>query len=385
MIDEKYLRIGISVDTSQQHIWQNGAYQNAIFLAAAFQRLPFVRSVTLVDVACGNVAAAPDTNIVRPLPLVTPQHAADVVDVLIELAGAFDPKWLELMRARGKKVVLYQARHSFTELAEPALFGRHAAARWGIRFDEIWTMTKDRPFESMMRTVHRCEVHEVPFMWHPEFVQQRARQLQAYGLEFGYGRQVQVAGTANSVRVAIFESNASVVRNASIPMLICDEAYRHDRTSVQAMHVLNSLHMKDHPTMLYLANSLDIVREHKATFHGFHDVVSFMPQFADAVVAHQWQNAQTYTALDVLYGDYPLVHNAEWMKEAGYYYPDFDVIEGARLLRQLAQDHSRTLTDYRSRSAKVFEQVDPFQPGTLAAYSARLLHLCRGERKGETV
>jgi hypothetical protein len=150
-------------------------------------------------------------------------------------------------------------------------------------------------------------------------------EVEASGYRFGYTpRTAEQPG----FRVAIFEPNISVVKSSSVPMLICDGAYRIDPNAVTSMQVLNTLHLKDHATMLYMANSLDIVRQHKAIFHGRHDFAGFMVQFADAVVSHQWQNDQNYSYLDALYGNYPLVHNSPWLRDAGYYYPDFDIAAG---------------------------------------------------------
>lgn len=384
MLAEKPMRIGISVDTSQQPIWQNGAYQTAIFLAATFQRLPFVQSVLLIDVAPGGCGTTPEARIVSDIPMASAREAGETVNVIIELAGVLDPQWLRLMRARGKKLVRYQTKQPYAHLAEPAIFGRPGENRWGTQYDEIWLSGQDTLFASLMRTAHRCAVYEVPYLWHPEFVEQRSTRIQAHGFRYGYVCQKDDQKTDIGMRVAIFEPNVSVVRSSSIPMLICDDAYRADPTSVKAMHVLNSLHMKDHATLRCLANSLDIVRAHRATFHGLHDVVSFMSQFADVVVAHQWQKAQNYTALDVLYGNYPLIHNAEWMKEAGYYYPDFDITAGARLLRQVAEEHGRALDEYRGRSRQLFSQIDPFRQFNLDAYASRLRRLCRRDCVGES-
>ena len=161
-------------------------------------------------------------------------------------------------------------------------------------------------------------------------------EVEAAGFRFGYTpRTVEQPG----LRVAIFEPNISVVKAGTLPMLICDGAYRADPKAVNWMHALNTLHMKDHPTMLYLANSLDIVREHKAIFHGRNDFAGFMVQHADAVVSHQWQNDQNYSYLDALYGNYPLVHNSPWLRDAGYYYPGFEVGAGVEQLLNLSLIH----------------------------------------------
>lgn len=250
------VRIGISVLTHQgQNIWQNGLGQNVIFLAEAFERLPFVASVVLIDV--GDQYVLPhhvDTAAIN-LRVLTQREATDEVDVIVEMGGALDTQWLDLMRARGRKVVFYCCGQPYVGLIEPALFDKPSHAPRPDRCDEIWLLPKDGLLAPMMRTLHRCAVHTVPFIWHPRFIDQRIAEVSAHGFEYSYESTEALVrsgtgSTCNGLRVAIFEPNISVVKTSSMPMLICDEAYRTDRASVAAMHVLNTLHIKDHPTML---------------------------------------------------------------------------------------------------------------------------------------
>ncbi|RAG59979.1 DUF2827 domain-containing protein, partial [Burkholderia multivorans] len=74
------------------------------------------------------------------------------------------------------------------------------------------------------------------------------------------------------------------------PMLVCDELYRARPDAVQHLFVVNSMHMKEHPTFVHFANSLDLVRQHKATFEPRLDLPGFMARHADAVVSHHWEN-----------------------------------------------------------------------------------------------
>jgi hypothetical protein len=383
----KNMRIGISVVThTGQNIWQNGLGQNVIFLAELFQRLPFVQSVLLIDVG-DQLAMPPQVDLSsRDLRIMPIREATDEVDVIVEMGGALDIQWLDLMRARGKKVVYYCCGQPFASLAEPAVFNKPTFATRPDHCDEVWLLPKDAAFAPMMRTLHRCAVHEAPFIWHPHFIERRMQEVaELTGLRYGYrGGDVAADGSSAGLRVAIFEPNISVVKTSSIPMLVCDEAYRSNADVVEEMHVLNTLHLKDHPTMLHLANSLNLVREHKATFHGRHDIVGFMAQHADAVVSHQWQNDQNYSYLDALYGDYPLIHNSPWLKEAGYYYHGFDARDGASQLQRAALRHATDLGDYRARSQRVFDAVDPFSQHNLDAYAARLLHVCRATKFSDT-
>lgn len=380
------MRVALTVITHpNQSIWQNGIGQNVFFLAMLLRQLPFVREVLLVDVGDGQ-QMPPEMDLVSLDLKLVKEHDAivhDMVDVLIEVAGAVKAEWLTLMRARGRKTVMFHCGNPYTALAEPAVFGRDTTALYPERCDEVWYPYQYRDFASFLRLIHRCEAFEMPYLWHPRFVDIRIAQLRLHGKEFGYQPRVKTRKKASANqpgwRAAIFEPNVSVNKSLSIPMLICDQAYRADDRSVAHMHVLNSVRMKDHLTLLHLANSLNLVREHKATFHGRVDVVGFMTELADLVVSHQWKNEQNYVYLDALYGDYPLVHNSPWIKDVGYYYPDFDIQEGASQLLQAIQEHDGNLKHYRSQAHDLFEKVSPFNQMHQEAFAHRLLKLCPQE------
>ena len=371
------MRIGISVIShAGQNIWENGMGQNVLFLARLLQRLDCVASVVLIDVGDQD-ALAPQVDLAElKLVRLTQQQATDAVDVVIELAGALDTQWLKLMRARGCKVVYYCCGQPYVGLIETSVFERGGHFSAPDRCDEVWLLPKDAVFEPMVRTLNRCPVYVVPYLWDPYFLQQRIKQVASIsGVSYGYRPRAPGAG----LKIAIFEPNISVVKTSTIAMLACDEAYRADASSVVMMHALNTLHMATHPTLLYLANSLDLVRQHKALFVGRHDIVGYMTQHADAVVAHQWQNSQNYSYLDVLYGNYPLVHNSPWLRDlggAGYYYPEFDAQEGGRQIGLAHQTHDADLQGYKARSKVVFDAVDPSNEVNLNAYAQRLLQLC---------
>lgn len=377
------MRIGISVLThAGQNIWENGLGQNVVFLAQAFQKLPFVQSVVLLN--GGDQSTMPPQVDMDALGLrmVHVHEATDHIDLAIEMAGALDVKWLDYLRAQGKKVVWYCAGQPYVGLVEPTVFDRPGFFSRADRCDEIWILPKDfAAFAPMLRALHRCPVHEVPYIWSPQFLAERVKELEKDGYAFGYKKRIPNAeGKTAGLRVAIFEPNVSVVKCSNIPMLVCDEAFRADPAQVDFMHVLNTLHLKDHPTLLYLANSLDMVKRQKAIFQGRHDFAGYMVQHADAVVAHQWQNDQNYNYLDALYGNYPLVHNSPWLRDAGYadyYYPDFDTVEGGRKLLLAARQHDARLEHHERQARQVIDAVDPFAHRNLQSYARRLQHLFR--------
>lgn len=374
------MRIGISVIShAGQNIWENGMGQNVFFLAQALKAVPFVSSIVLIDVGDQGVLPEQVRLDQHNFQLLKQAEATDQVDVIIELAGALDQGWLALQRARGKKVVYYCVGQPHVGLAETSIFDRAGSFPASGRCDQVWLLPKDTAHIAMMRTINRCPVHIAPYLWNPDFLQDRVQEIAKQGHHYGWQSQ---AGAAEKrgLRVAIFEPNVSVVKTSSIPMLVCDEAYRAEPASVQLMNVLNTLHMKDHNTMLYLANSLSLVREHKACFHGRHDIAGFMAQFADAVVAHQWDNDQNYSYLDALYGDYPLIHNSPWLHGfgAGYYYQGFEAAQGGQQLLTAWREHDERLPDQRRAAQAVFAATDPVSAANVQEHTRLLTQLCAG-------
>ncbi|NUE66214.1 DUF2827 domain-containing protein [Snodgrassella sp. ESL0253] len=372
------MRIGISVIThANQNIWENGMGQNIIFLAQSLKAIPFVKSVDLINVGGQpGMAEQIDLNLFD-LRLMSEQEAGDAFDVIIELAGALSPQWLALQRARGKKVVYYCVGQPYVGLVEYNIFEKPTNFPPVDRSDEVWLLPKDKAYIPILRTMYRRPVHVTPYLWDSIFVSRRKQEIGELGFHFGWRSNLH-DGIQTPLNVAIFEPNISVVKTSSIPMLGCDEAYRQQPQSVGMMHVLNTLHMKDHLTMLHLANSLNLVKEHKACFYGRHDIVGFMAQYANAVVSHQWCNDQNYLYLDTLYGDYPLIHNSPWLKESGvgYYYPDFDVREAGRQLIQAWQHHEENLGSQRQAAQALFKATAPLAEANIAAHAQLLSNLC---------
>jgi hypothetical protein len=336
------MRVGVSVFThTGQSIWENGLGQNVFFLVQLLRTLPLVTDVVLLN--CGN-------------------------------QERLDTEWLDHLRSLGKKVVFFCRGQPYAGLAEPGIFQRQGYFSRAQRCDEIWIFPKDRLFKPLLETLHRCPVREVPFLWHPLFVKQRADVLAKAGFPFGYVPREQ-KGEPRSLRTAVFEPNSSVLKCCAIPMLVCDSAYRAAPESVAHLRVLNSIQFKEHPTFACLTRSLSLYKHSKIHLDHRHDFVGYMSQFADAVVAHQWQNEQNILHLDALYGGYALIHNSPWLAELGYYYEDSDIQAGGQQLLKAARQHDAGHASSMSRNRAFLTRLSPYSAENCTRYSHRLLHL----------
>ncbi len=358
-----------------QSVWENGLGQNVIFLGRLLRSLPGVDDVVFLN--CGDQSGLPDEvdALGFGFRLVKPREATDMIDVAIEMSGGLDVEWLDYLRALGKKVVFHCCGQPYAALAEPTVFDVTGFFSRAQRCDEIWILPSYRDLMPMLRTLHRCPVVEVPYLWDATFLERRAAFVGANGFTFGYHALGAREYTYRALRVGIFEPNISVTKTCSIPMLIGDAAYRANPDSVAELHVLNSIGMKDHPTFSFLANSLDLTRAGKARFDQRHDFVGYVSQHLDAIVSHQWHHSQNYLYLDALHGGYPLIHNSPWLHDVGYFYSGFDVAKGAQRLIEASREHDANLERYRSRAQAFLARLSPDAAHNASAYVRRLLAL----------
>jgi Protein of unknown function (DUF2827) len=374
------MRVGISIITHEgQSIWANGLAQNVFILGQLFRSLPFVEDVVLLNSGDQSAFSADAGPGAAAFPLVPVREATDMVDVVIEMSGGLDVEWLDLMRARGAKVIFHVCGHPYVSLLEPTMFNTTGYCARFDRCDELWVLEQYTPFAPMLAALHRCPAHIVPLIWAPDFIATRVAELEALGMRFGV-REDDAGWAADGLRAAIFEPNIAVTKTSVISLLICEEAQRRDPTAIARLTALNTAHLVGQPTFDFLKNSLDLSGAGKIVIEGRHDFAGFMSQHGDAVISHQWRHQTNYLYCDALYGDYPLIHNSDWASSAGYFFPGFDVQEGARQLLAARAGHFAGLADYHTRSRRFLARLDPLHHDNRDLYARRLLSLVPGPR-----
>lgn len=371
------MNVGISILPAQGvHLWGNGMNQNLAFLVMLLRRCPWVDQVYLLnggdgsELPAGMAAAMPDT------PLVWPHDVTHSLDVVIEMGAQLPVPWLRHVQALGAKVVLFLAGQAYSALMEGPIFGHKGGALFnGAPWNEVWMLPQHvHSGMPLMRTLARVPVHEVPHIWSPVYLNEHIALLAAHGTPFGFDPHARTA-PHRGWRVGIFEPNMSVVKNCTIPLLACEHAQRRAPGSIESVMVLNTAHMKEHPTFNHFASRLDISRQGKASFEPRLAFAECMAGFSlDAVVAHQWECDLNYAYYDALQGGYPLVHNSPALHDAGVglYYPGFSAVQGGEVLLQAWQQEPGFWQDYQRAAAAWLKRLAPEDPANVAAFARRL-------------
>jgi hypothetical protein len=376
---ESRLTIGITVFVAADaNIWSNGIQQNIGFLAQLLRQSPLVEKIFFLN--------GGDTQVMPPdlaldglsVPLVRPQDVTHELDVVIEMGAVLPREWMLHARACGVRFVSFGVGHNYNAVVEGVLFNKAGIVlsdpalrveTWGLRHHSA-------SCTPLNRTLTRKPVVEMPHLWSPYFLESRIRAASARGRGFGFtpGDRPERRGW----NIGIFEPNIGVVKNCMIPMLVCEQAYRRNPQSVAKMMVMNSVHMKEHPTFLHFALCLDLTRHQKATYEPRVQFSDAMTQFAlDAVVAHHWECGLNYAYYDALYGGYPLIHNSEFLRAdgQGFFYPDFSAIQGGDVLVEAWSQPAEFWSDYRKRALEYLRGLSPEHPENVRIFTERLMQV----------
>jgi hypothetical protein len=371
------MKVGVSIfiRRDQQSLWENGIFQNCVFLVQLLEALDVVGEVYLVMGGDGTAEDARRFLQETPAPLITMADALPVLDVMIEMSAQLDRTWAVAFRERGGKVVTMRVGNDYVIDIERMVFDKpHGFLVAGTPYDEVWTLPQyEKTCLPYFRGALRAPVRLMPHVW-SSAVYDRASGGSAPGYQ-----PVAPLGSASRPaphwRVGIFEPNVCMVKTSTIPLLVCEATHRQAPDKICHIRAYNTFHLKTHPVFAGFAGSLDIVRHGIATFEGRFPTYQALGTDVNLVVAHHWENAQNYLYYEALHGGYPLVHNSDFLQGNGYRYDGFDCVAGGVALLHAMSVHDRNLNDYRCRADAFLATLHPEHPSNLSAHAQALLDL----------
>ncbi|HZG10192.1 MAG TPA: DUF2827 family protein [Allosphingosinicella sp.] len=350
-------------------LYENGLRQNVLFLWQLFQAAPNCTQVHLLNHGDGEFSGWPAGLGMDGVPVVRTRDVLDELDYLIVIGAAVDPAELQALRDRGVRIIGYKGGNAAVISIEAMISKppRPDAEQYfdSGHYDALWmTPQHMHTYAGWCRTVYRAPVHEVPQIWAPTFIDNRQKAL---GGRFGYQ-----PGRA-AWRIGILEPNITVMKTSHLAMLACEAAWRRQPEAIEAVLVSNTLQHKDHPHFNSFAGALETVKTGVMSFEMRFVSADFLANHCDAVVTHHWENGLNYLYYEVLYGGYPLVHNSLWLRDCGYYYPDFAAEAAGGALLRAFKAHDEGLNDYRANVAVLVERLAPANPDNIALHERLLL------------
>lgn len=372
----KKLKIGLTVTIGDQYqaIWSSGIIQNVYFLYRLFEQVESVSEVFFVDLSMSDTYEKTIEVAEHTCKVINGAAAVDKVDVLIEIGLQV---WRDIalaIQSKGGKVVSQRCGNAYIDEVmgmfspNPPMLPNNE-----VRYDEIWVIPHyAKNSAPMLRTMYRCPVHSVPYIWSPLFIDRIIHSNpEFYRFAWQPGREKRT--------VVICEPNLNPTKTFHVPLLACEELYRAHPEKLNHVYAMNTHKLNESPTFLQLAHRLDITQKNVASFEARMDIVTLMSHYGDIVLSHHWENGLNYLYLDALHGGYPLVHNSEYIKDYGYYYETFDCQGAAEQMLRAINEHDQNFDAYKKKGAELIAKFDMLNPENIKTYEALVWNVYQGK------
>ncbi|SAL85189.1 hypothetical protein AWB74_07202 [Caballeronia arvi] len=365
MPDRLNVGVSIYIRKGEQSLWENGIFQNCLYLVMLLMRSPRVKATYLVmGGGDGGPEDAKRFLADSPVPLIDMETASTKLDLMIEMSAQLNREWSVKFRERGGKIVTMRVGNDYVIDIERMVFNlQHALLISGAPYDEVWTLPEyEDSCAPYFETLFRAPVKLMPHLWSPLVLDREAAKLPP---EFKFGYQPR----RQRWRIGIFEPNVCMVKTSYIPLLACEMAHRENADMIERVYAYNTLKLKEHSAFVGFAQSLNLVKHGLAFFEGRFPFAQIVPRSVDAVVSHHWENAQNYVYYEALYGGYPLIHNSHLIGGCGYRYHDFDCEEGGHALRRAFAEHDENLDNYKATASAFLHTLDPESEANVRIYT----------------
>jgi hypothetical protein len=378
--------IGITVglQSENESVWINGIKQNAIFLAKCLKAIG-THDVFILDTS----DKVKDLNKVNWDPVEFPiKKYWDVwkdIDILITLGTSFPKENMEQFKLSGKnkKVIKYMCGNNYVIDMERSIFGdgKSMISTWDLGADEVWYVPQ-QGYQNhyYYKTVFRCNAIPVPFVWDPMFLELDKN------LRIKTGRNIPdyVTRPSSEKRISVFEPNLNTVKYSMIPILIVEESFRNGAV-FDNIQIASGERLLKNDYYKSMIKHLDLVNSKppKIKFTPRYPVNHYLAEATDIIISHQWENPLNYAYLDCLYFNFPLIHNADMIKDAGYYYPGFNIKKGSDLLTWVLENHDSNKDEYSSKNQELITRYTVKNQKIIENYDRLIKNLYKKNKKTE--
>ena len=277
-----------------------------------------------------------------------------------------------------KKVIKYVCGNNYLNDAEASMFTSDFHAKstgYNQEIDEVWYVPQqeelNREYYRVLHNLPTSKVKPVPFVWDPVFIDKACEKYYtSAAIEANIQIPVYRPGKTNEEKqLACFEPNIGIQKWHLINYLIAED-YLNNGGNFKKLNVVCGDRLLKNEYYTSVINHTRLFNEDPIRLNYLPRLkaVDALSQFADIVLAHQHTNPLNYSYLDALYLQFPLVHNAPMIKDAGYFYVGNSIGSGARQLKLAIEKHDENIEEYNERSERVLTRYTVFNEGLLETY-----------------
>ena len=336
-------------EVNDQTLFINGLTQNIIVLYHLFESLGYrayllqhsIQATEKKDFIKSYRTISTQDMVMKQLPI----HA------FIEIGMSLDSVTRGYLRTIGTKIVkLYLGNILNIDIEtiqnySTMFFNHHIVGE----IDEIWTSPHYKQHVEYAAILNRTPIENsrvVPYVWDSCFMTQ-------------YGNKEQFEWIPptdwRDVDVVIVDPNISFQKCTFYSLLLVEafsKKYPEWRGKVQ---VINGDRLKlssnAHNNLL---PSLELYRSGRVMLYERKKIHTILSENRSACfLTHQWNNDYNYMTLELLYANYPILHNSEGWSQYGYHYSINAWEKAIQTLANAIQNHQENMRIYQTHAARL--------------------------------
>ena len=350
------MKIGILSKPSKD-FFNNGCNQQSIFVYETINNIP--------GYECFIVTGSDDNYLnFMTINFSKNYNKIKTLDIIIFLSAEIhDEKILKQLKSDKIQLILYNCGNYYYIYQEDIIFNSHNSIKNRIKdnyiykyFDEYWCIpnyTKDKYF---YETLYDLKFKTVPYVWNNTVIKDYP--------DITYNP----LKTGNDIKhFLIMEPNVQITKTCLIPLLICERLYKQGFVNIRVMVLCKP----NTEAFKVFIESLEIYKNNKVELYSrikYFDVIKQLnnKNIDFYVISNHRDNALNFLHLETLYLGYPLIHNCEYYKEAGYYYNN--IKEGAEKLLFSIKNHKNIISQYTAETKKTLFKFSPNNPSNMTLH-----------------
>lgn len=233
--------------------------------------------------------------------------------------------------------------------------------------DEAWISPHYKFSYNYYKTYyHSQKVFELPYIWSPRYIDMHEKIWNKVNKSCYYEPN-------QDKNIGILEPNLNITKHCLPSIMVAEEFFsnisKNDFNKITVYCASKFLDKKYFKSLMW---KLNVTKENKIEFQSRIKVSQIFAEKSNVFISNQLLNALNYTYLEALHFNLPLVHNSDLIKEAGYYYPNYDTKLGAEALNLALNYHDQNLDKYKEQAQKTIYKYSPNNPIVIEKYKKLL-------------
>ena len=357
-----------SNDVNDETLFINGLTQNIVVLYDQFEALGF-KSYLLQN----NVSTADRKPFIHSYRTVTAQEMVTTkmpIMAFFEIGMSIDAVTRGYLRTVGAKIIkLYLGNILNIDIEtiqnmSNMFFHHHIVGE----LDEIWTSPHYKQHMEYAALLNRTDVENsrvVPYVWDSCFI-----------THYGAKETIEWVPPMDwtTMDIVMMDPNISFQKCSFYSLLLIEAFSKKHPEWKGKVQIINGDRLKINPNAYnFVLPSLTMYQQGRIVLHGRKKIHTILQENRSACfITHQWNNDYNYMTLELLYCNYPILHNADGWANYGYHYSINKWEEAIDTMYNALRFHKDHLTIYKSHAMNLIWKHNIHNPSIQKRWKALL-------------